>query len=1170
MYISDLHLQGFKSFADKTHVKFDSGITAIVGPNGCGKSNIVDSLRWVLGEQRPSLLRSASMSNVIFNGTAKKKALGMSEVSLTFVNDKGLLPVEFSEVTITRRLYRSGDSEYLINNTPCRLRDIMDLFMDTGMGSDAYSVIELKMVEEILNDKNNDRRHLFEEAAGVTRYKEQRKKTLRKLAETKKDLQRVEDILIEIRKKARSLEIQAEKAEKAKKYKVELEEKDKGVTLLEFNKIKAELEPLQAQIEKAEKEKEEITLKAAKLESEDEAARMELLKKERAQAEAQRLVSQIASTIRDAETESQITSEKIENEKKVISQYQNDIKHSEKDLKDLQELLDDSVKKLETFDGDRKKSDQILNESKKKYTEFQQTYSKERGELYEQEVQLSSISNEIVKLQESKIKIESRLENTEGNLERIDQEIADLNKLVTGLSEEQAAVEKQLSALFNEREKLEENLEEQRDKREQFANAQNEVKDQIRGLRSKVEAYKSEIQLLNELASSNEAYPNSVKYLIDKQRFDFKLLAPVSELFDTDEEHAVALEAVLGSALNYIVVQSLADARKAASILKEQKKGRATFIPLDQLAATYPVDENALFHKVKCNSEFFALKQLLLGNVVLVETADDFTTLKAKNVSGVTKDGEVYTQSHFFKAGSKSKNAGIRVGLNDKIEKLEKSSKEAESEINQLENYLNQLVDKYSKLNIGELSQNLKEKEQDVRKIEQQLHSMNSKVQVYQKNISELVNRKDTLKGSEGSAQDELEAIQPKHEQLQTSYEKSESLVSEKKIKLQELEEQRSLAQSRYNDAQLKHQDMKNKLDNLERDITRAENGIEGLNRGIENRQRLITESNQRIKDYSESIKTLSGQLEEAKTQKTEADKGLAKAEEASAIQRGSINELEKNLKEIRRQREVNMDLVHHLSMAKEKFELQSQSLSDHIWDTYGILMNQVTETLPADTNIEETKSRISWLRQKLNSIGEVNMLAVDEFAEEKERLELYETQIEDLESAEKQLLETIDEINETAIERFNTTFEEVRINFQKVFKTLFNEDDYCDLIIDENEEDPLESKIEIKAQPKGKRPSTINQLSGGEKTLTAIALLFAIYLVKPSPFCVLDEVDAPLDDANIERFAKMIRNFSKETQFIIITHNKKTMEKAEMMYGVTMPETGVSKLVGVKMDEVA
>ncbi|MFN1834897.1 chromosome segregation protein SMC [Balneola sp. MJW-20] len=1170
MYISELNLQGFKSFAHKTKVKFDSGITSIVGPNGCGKSNIVDALRWVLGEQRPSLLRSSAMANVIFNGTAQKKALGMAEVSLTFVNDKGILPLEYSEVTITRRLYRSGDSEYLINNTSCRLKDIMELFMDTGMGSDAYSVIELKMVEEILNDKNNDRRRLFEEAAGVTKYKDQRKKTLRKLDETRKDLQRVDDLLIELRKKARSLEIQAEKAEKAKVYKEELELLDKGLTLHDHKKIQSELEPLQERIDNADKEKKEISKLNEELEENDEKARQQLVEKERQQAEAQRKVSQLHNAIRDADTTLRITREKIENEKKVIAEYAKDIEQGQIDLKELTELLDSSRSKLESFDEDLERSERSLEESKKKYSQIQQQYNRERHDLYEIEVQFSATSNELNQLQTRRIKIESRLENTEGDLERINDEITDLNDEIDNLNGEQGLIENKLEKLVVNRDELEKELEEAREKREQFADKQNEIKDEMRTLRSKKASLESEIGLMNELANSNEAFPNSVKYLIEKHRFDFKEMTTVSEIFNTDETHAVALEAALGDALNYVVVKTLDEAKQAAKILRDQKKGKATFIPLDQLSAKYEVQDGSLFDQVKSKREYSALKQLLLGNVLTFDSVEDaFKEVSNSEVVGVTYEGEVITGNKFYKSGSKSKNAGVRVGLKDKIEKLESELKKTDKEITKLDEYLQQIVTKYEKLDIAALSQALKEREQEVRRLEQQQHSLSSKVQVYQKNISELVNRKDHLKSSEGTAQEELNSIQPKQKELQNKLLELDEVQNEKKELLESLEEERAIAQSRYNDAQLKHQDLRNKVDNLEKDIRRAESGIGNVESRIESRSSMTEESKERIKGYKEQIEGLEEELASNKELKAEADEQLQKAEEAAARQRGKINEIEKELKEVRRRKEVNMELVHHLAMAKEKMEMQIQSLADHIWETYGILMKQVEQELPEDKSPEEAKERIGWLRQKLNKIGDVNPLAIEEYKEEKERLDFYEGQIQDLTDAEEKLLETIHEINETATARFNTTFERIRTNFQRVFKTLFHEDDYCDLIIEEDVEDPLEARIEIKAQPKGKRPSGISQLSGGEKTLTAIALLFAIYLVKPSPFCVLDEVDAPLDDANIERFAKMIKEFSHDTQFIIITHNKKTMSKAEMMYGVTMPETGVSRLVGVKMDEV-
>ncbi|MDZ7658893.1 chromosome segregation protein SMC [Fodinibius sp.] len=1171
MYISELELQGFKSFAYKTNVTFDKGITAIVGPNGCGKSNIVDAMRWVLGEQRPTLLRSSSMSNVIFNGTAKKNALGMAEVYLTFINNKGLLPTEYNEVTIGRRLYRSGESEYLINGTTCRLKDITDLFMDTGMSSDAYSVIELKMVEEILNDNNNDRRRLFEEAAGVTRYKEKRKKTFRKLDETQADLQRVEDILVEVRKKTNSLEKQAEKAQKAKKYKKELEHLDKALNKHEYLKIKEELEPLEERIENADKEKKEIVAKAEKLEEEAEEARKALNEKERQQSEAQRRVSQLNSKIRDTETSLEITQEKISNEENVIEQYTNDIEQSEKDLEDLREAFKSSKKKLATFDDDLEKAEKNLAESKERYSEIQQQYNKEQEELNQLEQDFSQANQDLNDLQTKRIKIESRLENTEGDLVRIREEIEDLEDEIMNFRGEKKLAQEKLKKAKSKRDEQQEKLQSAREQREELSTKQNTLKDQIRSHQSKLDSVQSEIELLQDIANSNEAFPSSVQFLLENHAEQFNQLDVVSNLLSTDEKHAVALEAVLADALNYVVVDTLDDARKAATLLKENNKGRATFIPLNQLSDSYQTVSGSLAKQVETKSKFSALKELLLGNVRIFDSVDEaYSSLENDGQTGVTYDGEVITNTQFLKSGSKSKNAGIRVGLKDKISKLEDKAGSISSEIQSSEEQLEEVQQQYEAIDLNELEQELKEKEQQVRKIENNINSFEHKIEIYQKNIGELENRRESLIDNEDSSKQELDELQPKQKELQQKLKDLHEQQEEKKEALQELDEERSIAQSRYNDAQLKHQDLKNKVENHERDIKRAQEGIKNLKKRLKIRSEKTEEAKERITKYRSTIEQLEDELSTLKEKKQEADKQLEQAEEASGKQRGRINEIEKDLKEVRRRKEVNMELVHHLAMSKEKYEMQIENLSDHIWETYDVLMDQIDKELPDDTEPDEAKERISWLRQKLNKIGEVNPLAIEEYEEEKERLDFYEEQVGDLHQAAKELQETIDEINKTAVERFNKTFEKIRVNFQKVFHTLFNEDDYCDLIIDEEAEDPLDATIEIKANPKGKRPSTINQLSGGEKTLTAIALLFAIYLVKPSPFCVLDEVDAPLDDANIERFADMVRNFSEETQFIIITHNKKTMSKAEMMYGVTMPETGISRLVGVKLDEVA
>ena len=1171
MYISDLELHGFKSFAHKTHVKFDNGITAIVGPNGCGKSNIVDALRWVLGEQRPTLLRSSSMSNVIFNGTAKKKALGMADVSLTFVNNKGILPVEYSELTITRRLYRSGDSEYLINNTPCRLKDIMDLFMDTGMSSDAYSVIELKMVEEILNDRNNDRRRLFEEAAGVTRYKEKRKQTLRKLDETLKDLQRLEDILVEIRKKARSLEIQAEKAVKAKKLKSELVTLDQAYSLHEFNSIKEELKPLEIRITNAEKEKSEISVRLNELELADETSRTKLLEKERNEADAKRRAGHLHSSIREAETSLQITGEKIVNEEGVIKQHLSDIEQSKIDIKELEALKAASENKLESFSDDKEKSENSLKQSKETFTEVQQKYSKLRHELYELEIAVSDTNQKLTGLQSNRIKLESKLENSQDDEFRILRDIENFEDEIINAKGELKLTKEKADKIYAEIEAKEHQLQKASTNRKELEAKRETLREEIRAAKSQRDAVQSEISLLNSIARSNDALPQSVAFLTEKHASDFRLLKPISEILQTSEEYTVALEAALGDAVNYLVVESMEDAVRASQLLKDAKKGRATFIPLNELKNSYPQAAGSIMEHVRCDEAFTGTGQLLLGSVLLaadVKTGLDL--LKKAGSAAVTPDGDLITSDHLLKSGSKHKQAGIRLGLKDKLDKLRARQNEIGEELDEREADLEKISAELTSLDLDAHRQSIRQLQKDAREHEQAMSRYQSGVQVYEKNISELKNRKESLAGNRNLAAEELENLQPKQKELQQKISALSKEQEQKKKALQKLEEERAIAQNRFNDAQLKHQDLKNQIENISRDLQRAQNGLDSIRTRLNSRNTLLEESYKKIADYNATIKRTENELEELNRKKAAADVKLKEAEEASGRQRGEINEIEKELKELRRKKEVNLELVHHLTMAKEKFELQAQSLSDHIWETYGILMDQIEDVLPDDTAPSDAKERIALLRQRLNRIGEVNPLAIEQFEEEKERLDFYESQIEDLHQAESEMRQTIKEINQTATQRFNETFDSIRSNFKTVFNTLFHEDDYCDLLIEEDAEDPLEAKIDIKANPRGKRPSSINQLSGGEKTLTAIALLFAIYLVKPSPFCVLDEVDAPLDDANIERFAAMIRTFSDETQFIIITHNKKTMSKAEMMYGVTMPETGVSRLVGVRLDDVA
>lgn len=1171
MYLAELELHGFKSFAQKTSVKFGTGITAIVGPNGCGKSNIVDALRWALGEQRPSLLRSSAMTNVIFNGTATKKALGLAEVSITIENNKGILPSEFSDITITRRLYRSGDSEYLLNRVPCRLKDIVELFMDTGMGSNAYSVIELKMVEEILADKNNDRRKLFEEAAGVTKYKEKRKQTIRKLDETRNDMLRIEDILVEIRKKVKSLQIQAGRAQRAKQYEDDLLKLDQALARHDHTTIQSELGPLLERILNADKEKEELSRSLETLEKQLLISRDTLAQRETEQAHSMRNVGRLAHEIREAETTITIDKEKILAEQNVIEQYENDVVLSEVEIKEFRQTIARAEKLMNEADERLRDSAERLEQAQEGLTDAREEVSAVRQKLEGISAKYRDTNVTLNALQNKKIRIESRLEGYTEDLVRIENQINGQLAEVEQFSEEEARIRFALEQAYEDQSVTESRFEEAVKERDRLTEVQNQLKDRQRLAQSKRDAHQAEIDLLESIAKSDEAFPSSVKFL--RQHIgEFSRLDMVSELFSTTEELSVALETVLGDAVNYVVMDTVADAEKAFELLKREKKGKVTIIPLEVLQTVdAPVTDGSLAYEVRCAPKFESLKNILLGNVRVFDTLKQAVQgIKGHGITGVTPTGEIAFDKTFLRSGSANKNEGLRVGLRDRIDRLHHTLDRYEVELDELTEELSQAVHAREQLPVEALDARTKDARQQVQKLENERNSFQARKQVYEKNLGEIKERKDRIIETQKSAKAEMESYEPEAIELE---EKLEALIDDQhrhRADLQQKEDNLQRVQSRFGEAQLAHQKTQNEVSNIKLEIERAQVGIAGIKKRLEARAQSARNSKDKIITYKQQIEELTHSLEGLRKDKSDADEELTEAEESAARQRGRINQFDEDLRDVRRKREINMELVHHLGMAKERFDMQLKSIADHVWETYGLLMDQLTEPMPEDTDPATVKETIKNLRERLKNIGEVNKLAIEEYEVEKDRLDRFETQISDLNEAEDKLRETIAEINATANKRFTETFTEIRENFKTVFHTLFDETDHCDLILDDNIEDPLDRKIHIIANPRGKRPSNIEQLSGGEKTLTAIALLFAIYLVKPSPFCILDEVDAPLDDANVGRFTTMIKKFSRDTQFIIITHNKNTMEKSEMLYGVTMPETGVSKLVAVKMSEEA
>lgn len=1169
MYLSQLELHGFKSFANKTTVSFDSGITAIVGPNGCGKSNIVDALRWVLGEQRASLLRSSAMQNVIFNGTASKKALGMAEVSVTVENNLGILPLEYSEVTITRRLYRSGDSEYLINGSVCRLKDIVDLFMDTGMGPGAYSVIELKMVEEILNDKNNDRLRLFEEAAGVTRYKEKRKQTLRKLDETLKDLIRVEDILVEIRKKVRSLQLQAKKAKRAKEYTDQLYKLDLAWNSYEYKRILEELKPLQNSLLEAEKEKKTLQQKLAGLEESEVLIKNTLSEKEGRLYEARNLASSLEKKLTETKTSIKINEGNIENEKQVILNFEADINQAERDITDLKKSKTIATKSLE----ERK---QALEQAKGELEKFREAYGASENEVSELRKNIRNLTNEqemlnrkIADLRSAKIRLDSRKENAQEDLKRIENQQKETKSQLIEIDKELSELQKNLTSQKTKRDDARLAQDEIRTAKEQISAQLDELRDRLRKETSRIESLLSERELLKQIAQSHDTFPGSVQHLMSGKK-SFGFLEVVTDVLSTGSEYAVALEASLGEACNYLVVENAADAQKAFSVLQKDKKGRAAIIPLDMLEnLSALVHKDSLAHLVQCEPRFEKLKRILLGDVCLADSIEDgIQKVKEDQLTRVTKGGDVITREGILKSGSKQKNIGIRTGLKDRIETIDKKAEQSDAVIKETRDQISEIEHKRATLDEEQARKEYELAESKVRETEQRINSLKSRNELLSKAVQDLEQREKDINESNLKSESDLAGLEPEIHQLN---ERLEQIIEELlglRNKLRDKDAQLRRSQSSMNDARVTVQRLQSETERFEQEIRQAENGINTIKQRLEQRAEQAKISREKIKQLTEQTELLRSDVEEKEQEKTQADAALEEAEQQAQHQRGKLRGTEDEIRQVHRKREINSELIHELEIKQNRLEMQSQGLLDYIWETYSMVIEQIEETFDEDTDPNTAKTTITNLKERLKSIGEVNHLAIEEYEEEVERLEFYESQISDLREAEEKLRNTIREINKTANERFNKTFIDIRDNFKRVFGMLFNEDDHCDLVLRDKSDDPLDNKIEIIARPRGKRPSNIEQLSGGEKTLTSIALLFAIYLVKPSPFCILDEVDAPLDDANIERFTHLIRQFSNETQFIVITHNKKTMDKSEVMYGVTMQETGVSRLVGVRLEQ--
>lgn len=1165
MRLKSLEIKGFKSFADKTIVSFDEGITGIIGPNGCGKSNIIDSIRWVIGESKISALRSENLDSLVFNGSKTRNSSSMAEVSLTFENTKNLLPTEFSTITVTRRYYKNGESEYRLNDVACRLKDIHNLFMDTGVSTDSYAIIELGMVDDIIKDKDNSRRKMLEQAAGITIYKTRKKEAKNKLDATEQDLSRIEDLLFEINNQLKTLENQAKKAEKYFEIKKDYKETaiELAIASLEgFNLTYKELtEQQETESDKKIQLEAQIALEEAALEQE----RVNFIEKERGLQSQQQEFNDLVQKLRTKENDKNLAAQRLD--------YLND---KEKGLQEFLERAEGQVKtigdsieytKLQVVEEEK-----IYNDFKNRVEASQVELSNKRTQFDDQRAVLDGLRQQYNQIQRNQFDAEKKvavadtsIQNIQRSQIQIEEEqthrIAQIEEITTQLANKEADLTEKkahLVALQEQHEKAKASIFETQSALEVLRSS---LADQSRIL----DAKKNEYDLLKSLVDSMEGYPESVKFLHKNAGWNHS--SPIlSDIIYVQEAYRTAVENVLEPYLNYYVVNDLKEGLQAVHLLDENKKGKANFFLLDQLSGAQanaaPANTIAALSVVEIDPKYAALANHLLGNVFIAENE---AALEA-NHSGVIleKTGKYVKGKYTLTGGSVGLFEGKKIGRAKNLEKLLEDIQAQELVVNDLKAQIQVKHD--SVLGFNELL-----KENEIRATEQSVNTLINEVFANK-------NRLENLQSAQATAASKLAEfavkIQEEHdaiadtrvafEALNISLQETQAQLGDIELAYQAAEQAYHLASGEFNEMNLQLTKQQSKIESLQQEVVFKENQLVDLHAQIQTNTTQLTEASSAIVESREQLAAVEAELVELLRTKEAEETKLNEADQAYYTLRTQLQEKESALRLQVKSKELMDQLINEIKDKLNNLKLSLAGMKERLSVEFKVELEEVLDKgRQTEESLEELQASVEKMKKRLENMGEVNPTAIEAYTEMKKRYDFILEQKNDLVDAKESLMLTIQEVEATANQAFLETYNTARENFQKVFKALFTEEDSCDLIL-VDPDNLAETAVEIVAKPKGKRPSSITQLSGGERTLTATAMLFAIYLIKPAPFCILDEVDAPLDDANVGKFTQMIQKFSDNSQFIIVTHNKQTMSAVDVIYGVTMQEPGVSKLVPV------
>ena len=1183
MYLKKLDSVGFKSFAERISIEFVPGVTAVVGPNGSGKSNITDAIRWVLGEQSAKSLRGSKMEDIIFQGSDTRKALNVAEVTLVLDNQDKSLPLDYEEVSVTRRVYRSGESEFYINKQSCRLKDIIDLFMDSGLGREAFSIISQGKVEEILSSKAEERRTIFEEAAGVLKYKQRKKKSEYKLAETQENLNRVEDILHELESQLGPLERQKNIANQYLELKEQLKEKEISLLIAEIETLHIKWERIKQEIEKERQKQIALSTSIQKREAWIEEQKQANLKLDQQIEEMQGKLLKSTEQLEKLEGKKQLFSERSkhfgENKQKLIEEK----KQTEIQLANHENELAEEKEKLEQLKHEKEKTKASIKELETKLQRNEEAIAD----------QIEDLKSEYIE----QLNVQAASRNEKQSIEK---QLEQLYSKNTRQSERFQASLEERKKLEEEKQKLQERLSSHK---EICSNSEQHIKQlksdierdrkQFQEMQTKlyqgyqyIEKLKSRKEMLEEMKEDFQGFFHGVKAVLKARENGSlqQIAGAVIELIDVPKQFIPAIEVVLGGQAQHIVVQDESTARTAISWLKKTNNGRATFLPLNTIQERFIPDH--LIERIKSHHGFVGVAadlvsteteyqravNHLMGHVLITETlkdANEIAAITGRKYRIVTLEGDVVAPGGAMTGGANRKtNQSLftrEKELEEIREKLTNYEERANTFAEKVKEQQSIMDDRENQLEMSEIKfakeqQDLQELQTSFHEIELNLKSLNDSLSIYDQ--EEKLYQEDTnyLKQRKAELDDQLTALQEKLNEIEQHIQKlteEEAAVKENKALLQEKYHEQKLIFAKQEERYRNQYDRVKSLEEL-----------------VQTTKNLLAEEAQKLMDLAEfaanieSEETIDQSIAEEKTKKTEYTQVIQELRNERSRITHEISDEEMELKEENKRSQILLAEIQDKEVQITRLDVGLENRLNHLQTEYTITYERARKEYEKTDDVDKSQQEVQELKRKITDLGTVNLGSIDEYDRIHERYTFLSEQQQDLLNAKNTLFNVISELDKEMIERFETTFEAIKKEFTIVFKELFGGGKAELKLTDPSH--LLETGVEIIAQPPGKKLQHLGILSGGERALTAIALLFAILRVRPVPFCILDEVEAALDEANVSRFAKYVKLYSKHTQFIVITHRKGTMEEADVLYGVTMQESGVSRLVSVKLEETA